>query len=483
MGDLGEYRRKRDPRRTPEPIPDGDDLPHGNDDTFVIQEHHARSLHWDVRFEREGVLASWAVPKGLPPEDSDAVRLAVHTEDHPLAYAEFEGEIPKGEYGAGTMTIWDRGRYVTHKWSPTELDVELHGSRVSGRFVFLRRDSGWLVRRRSAAHQPSSAPRSKRVPTPEFLPPMLATPGTMPPAEHDDDWAYEFKWDGVRAIVRVEGGRVRAYSRVGNEITSTYPELAGLGEQLGTTEALLDGEIVAFSAGRPSFGALQRRMHVNTAAQARRLMPSTPVTYLVFDLLHLDGTPSTGLPYRTRRQLLERLDLKGPHWQTPRAYPGSGAAVLAASREQRLEGVVAKRLTAPYLPGQRSADWVKVTEVRAQEAVIGGWRPGEGKRAGVLGALLLGIPGEDGLSFAGSVGTGFNDAELTALTARLRGLSRATSPFVEVPRDRARGAQWVTPTLVGEVVFTEWTGDGRMRNPRWRGLRLDKRPEEVRRLG
>ncbi|MFD0202376.1 non-homologous end-joining DNA ligase [Saccharothrix carnea] len=479
-GDLSEYRRKRDAGRTPEPVP-GDDavLPRGGDDTFVIQEHHASRLHWDVRLERGGVLVSWAVPKGLPPEPG-TIRLAVRTEDHPLEYASFSGVIPKGEYGAGRMVIWDRGRYETVKWSDREVDVVLHGSRVEGEFVFFRRDAAgggedWMVRRR---HEPA---RPDWVALPESVAPMLATAAAELPGP-GSKWAFEFKWDGVRAIARVEGGRVRLTSRLGNDVTGTYPELQGLGEQLGATQVLLDGEIVALEGGRPSFGALQQRMHAS-AAQARRLVARTPVTFLVFDVLHLDGSPTLELPYSRRRELLEGLGLGGAHWLTPRAFPGEGAAVLAASREQGLEGVVAKRLDSRYVPGSRSPGWVKVTAVATQEVVVGGWRPGEGKRRGVVGSLLLGIPdGGGGLVFAGSVGTGFDRAELARLTARLSELEMARSPFVsEVPRERARGARWVRPELVGEVAFRQWTADGRLRFPTWRGLRPDRVPGEVRR--
>ncbi|MDX8148602.1 non-homologous end-joining DNA ligase [Lentzea sp. BCCO 10_0061] len=478
MAGLDEYRRKRDPARTPEPVPSADELPRGDNDTFVIQEHHASSLHWDVRLERDGVLVSWAVPKGLP-STTDVVRLAVHTEDHPLEYAQFSGEIPKGEYGGGEMVIWDRGRYETVKWSDREVDVVLHGRRVQGQFVFFRSgkdEKNWMMKRRHAAARPDWQT------LPEQLKPMLAVPGPLP-QDDDDLWAYEFKWDGVRAILRVEGGRVQAWSRLGNDITVAYPELQGVGEQLGSTEALLDGEIVALQNGRPSFSALQNRMHVTKSEAARRAARQYPATLLLFDLLHLDGSSTMQLPFRQRRELLRGLELKGPNWLTPPSYDEDGASVLAASREQGLEGVVAKRLDSVYQPGMRSPVWRKITDLLAQEVVIGGWRMGEGKRAGVVGALLLGIPQDGGLAFAGSVGTGFNDAELAVLTPRLKALARKGSPFVtEMPRERAKGALWVEPELVAEVVFRQWTPDGRMRFPAWRGLRPDKAPEEVRRV-
>ena len=480
MSGLEDYRRKRDPERTPEPVPAADDaLPRGGDDTFVIQEHHARRLHWDVRLERGGVLASWAVPRGLPATPGD-IRLAVHTEDHPMEYATFEGDIPKGEYGAGRMTIWDRGRYETLKWSDREVAVVLHGQRVQGRYVFFRStrtndgDRDWMVRRSDPPTDPDWQP------LPESMTPMLATPGPLP--KDDVHWAYEFKWDGVRALAIVDGGRVQLIARSGHDITTAYPELRALGEQLGSTQVLLDGEIVAMREGRPSFAALQNRMHVANAAQARRLAEQLPVTYLIFDVLHLEGRSTLGLPYAQRRELLESLELDGPRWQTTPSFPAEGALVLQAATEQRLEGVVAKRATSRYHPGRRSPDWVKVTTEHTVEVVIGGWRPGNGRRAGLVGSLLLGVPADegDGLRYVGQVGTGFTEEMLRTTTAMLADRPRKTSPFVTpVPADRARGARWVEPELVGEVVFREWTPDGRMRLPSWRGLRPDKSPDDL----
>ncbi|PRX50362.1 bifunctional non-homologous end joining protein LigD [Prauserella shujinwangii] len=469
---LAEYRRKRHADRTPEPVPEGDATPRGDDDTFVIQEHHARRLHWDVRLERGGVLVSWAVPKGLPPEPG-TLRLAVHTEDHPLEYATFEGEIPEGEYGAGRMTIWDRGRYDTLKWTDREVAIVLHGERVRGKYVFFRAGEDWQVIR-------SDPPQDENwVSLPEVLEPMLATAGTLPPVAEDDEWAYEFKWDGVRALARVEGGRATLFSRKGNDITATYPELRGIGEQLGLTQAWLDGEIVALREGRPSFKALQTRMHAGEQ-RARQLARHQPVTYLVFDLLHLDGRPCLSVPYAQRRSLLEGLDLGGPHWQLSPSFAGEGAAVVEAAAEQRLEGVIAKRLDSPYSPGRRSPDWLKITDLHTLDAVIGGWRPGEGRRANTFGSLMLGLPEDGGLRYIGQVGTGFTEDMLRTLLAKLRRLERRTSPFTtEVPRDRARGARWVSPKLVGEVVFKDWTPDGRLRAPAWRGLRPDLDPEEL----
>jgi bifunctional non-homologous end joining protein LigD len=477
MGDLDEYRKKRDADRTPEPVPASESaLPTGNDDTFVIQEHHARRLHWDVRLERGGVLVSWAVPKGLPTVQGD-IRLAVHTEDHPMEYATFEGEIPRGEYGGGKMFIWDRGRYETVKWSDREVMVVFDGQRVKGRYTFFRsgRDGkDWMVRRSDPPQQADWDP------LPDLIEPMLAVPGALPKAAEDEQWAYEFKWDGVRALARIEGGRLRLHARKGPDITARYPELRVLGEELGSTEVWLDGEIVAFEDGRPSFHALQHRLNIEGERAIRKLAADLPVTYLIFDVLHLQGRSCLDLPYSDRRKLLERLELAGPHWHVSPSYAGEGEAVVEAAREQRLEGVIAKRLSSRYLPGRRSGDWIKITEFTALEVVVGGWRPGEGKRSDTLGSLMVGVPTERGLVYVGQVGTGFTEDVLHLLAGKLEPLARKASPFINtVPAHRARGAVWVDPELVGEVEFRNWTPDRRLRAPSWRGLRTDKGPADL----
>jgi bifunctional non-homologous end joining protein LigD len=476
MGELRTYRRKRHADRTPEPVPGEGPLPRGGDDTFVVQEHHARRLHWDLRLERGGVLVSWAVPKGIP-QDPHTDHLAVHTEDHPLSYASFEGEIPKSEYGGGTMTIWDAGTYETCTWTDDEVEVVLHGERARGRYVLFRTgDDQWMIHRKDP-------PPPGWEPMPTLVQPMLATPGTLPPEREDAAWAYEMKWDGVRTVSYVEGGRLRLLSRNDRDVTAAYPEVKGLAEQLGSVPAILDGEIVALDAqGRPDFGLLQRRMGVTKPAQVRRLVDEVPVVYLVFDVLYLDGRTTTALPYRDRRELLEGLGLEGTAWVVPPASYGGGTEMLAASLERGLEGVLAKRADSPYLPGRRSPAWRKVKNVRTQEVVVAGWRPGSGRRAGTVGSLLLGLPGEEGLEYVGHVGTGFTAAALADAERKLRPLERKTSPFaVGPPRADARDAHWVTPKLVGEVMFTEWTGDGRLRHPSWRGFRPDKSPGEIRR--
>jgi len=485
MAGLQEYRRKRNPDHTPEPM---DSAGRGSGDSFVIQEHHARALHWDFRLERDGVLVSWAIPKGLP-DDPATNHLAVHTEDHPLDYAGFEGEIEAGQYGGGTVTIWDAGRYTLEKWTDREVKVVLDGRRARGRFVlFQTGGKNWMI------HRMDGAVREDWQPAPDYLPPMLATPGSLPPARQDADWAYEMKWDGMRAIVRVDGGRITLFSRNDRDVTVSFPELRPLGEVFGTRQAILDGEIVSFDdRGRPSFRLLQDRMHVSSASQARSLAQDRPVVLLLFDLLHLDGESLIGLPYTERRHRLVELGLDAPGWRTPPAFTGTGAEAVRTSQELGLEGVLAKRLASVYRPGKRSRDWVKVKNLRTQEVVIGGWTPGQGRRQDTIGALLLGLPGPDGLSYIGRVGTGFTQRMLDDLLPRLQRLERKSSPFSPaVPRAEARDAHWVTPRLVGEVVFAEWTGvssgagasgaglaDARLRHPSWRGLRPDKEPDEV----
>jgi bifunctional non-homologous end joining protein LigD len=324
-------------------------------------------------------------------------------------------------------------------------------------------------------------PTDDRRALPALVRPMLATPGGLP--RRDDGWAFEFKWDGVRAIAYVDGGRIRLLSRNDRDITPSYPELRHVGEALGSRDAVLDGEIVAFdSAGRPSFASLQSRMHVLDENKARRLAQQTPVAYVVFDLLFLDGRPFVDLGYRERRAALEDLALGGPHLAVPPRFEGSGADVLSASRAQGLEGVVAKRLDSPYRPGRRSPEWIKVKHVNTQEVVVVGWAPGKGRREGTIGALLMAVNEEDGLHFVGRVGTGFTEAVLADLAERLLPLERATPPVAgALSGPQVRDARWVEPRLVGEVSYSQWTTDGRLRHPSWRGLRPDKGPQAVRR--
>lgn len=478
VGDLlARYRALRDFSRTAEP--DGETAPPpGPALRFVIQEHHATALHWDVRLEHDGVLVSWAVPKGLPP-DPHVNHLAIQTEDHPLAYIDFAGEIPEGEYGGGRVIQWDRGTYDLHKWQEDEVIVTLHGRRVAGKYVLFRTGGKhWMVHRMDPPQDPG------REPMPDRVAPMLARPAeALPPG--DGDWAYEVKWDGVRAIAFVQGGRIRLQSRNLLDLTKQFPELAALGEMLGATETILDGEIIALDdAGRPSFGRLQDRLNLSRPSDVRKRSAATPVVYTIFDLLYLDGHSTMALAYRDRRQLLAALELDGPHWNTPPFHVGDGRALFDATKAQGLEGVIAKRLDSPYEPGRRSGAWLKVKHQLRQEFVIAGWTPGAGHRDATLGALLLGYfdrppdgEGPQRLHYAGKVGTGFTDRLLRHLAARLEPLRRETSPFdVGTPEP---GAIFVEPELVADVEFQQWTEAGTLRAPSFIGLRPDKPAREV----
>jgi bifunctional non-homologous end joining protein LigD len=314
---------------------------------------------------------------------------------------------------------------------------------------------------------------------PELIRPMLASSGQLPPGA---GWAFEFKWDGVRAVTYVRGGQVRAMTRNDLEVSATYPEVRALSALLGDHETVLDGEIVALGARmQPDFGRLQSRMHVSRPGGD--LLARVPVVYYVFDLLHLDGRSLLGTPYAQRRQELAGLGLGGrAEVRVPPSFSEvHGEDVLAVAEDYGLEGVVAKRVTSRYESGRRSTAWVKVPLVRTQEVLIGGWRPGDGRRAGTIGSLLLGVRCDEGLRYVGKVGTGFTHSALLDLEERLRPLALTGSPFVDaVPADHARRAHWVQPELVGEVEYRAWTTDGRLRHSSWRGLRPDKDPEDVR---
>jgi bifunctional non-homologous end joining protein LigD len=472
---LDRYREKRDFESTPEPTGGRDAAAQGG--RFVVQEHHATRLHWDLRLEHSGVLASWAIPNGIPAHPAEN-RLAVRTEDHPIEYLDFHGEIPKGQYGAGTMTIWDRGTFEVHKWEERKVEVTFHGERLRGRYGLfpIGRDpatqNDWMIHRMDPPADPD------RQPMPERIVPMLARPAARVPAP-EAQWSFEVKWDGVRAIAYIQPGRLRLESRNLNEITEAYPELRGLLLASGMRELVLDGEIVAFDEhGRPSFERLQRRMHVTSASAVRRLMASHPVLYAIFDLLYVDGHSLMDLPYSERRPRLEELELSGPSWRVPDAHPGAGSKLLEATKRQGLEGVVAKRLDSCYEPGRRTGAWLKVKNTLRQELVIGGWLPGEGRRSERIGALLVGYYEGGAFRHAGRVGTGFTDQVLQELGRRLAPLRRKTSPFISGPK-LPREAVFVEPCLVIDVEFREWTAERVLRAPSYKGLREDKAPRDV----
>jgi bifunctional non-homologous end joining protein LigD len=310
---------------------------------------------------------------------------------------------------------------------------------------------------------------------PERVEPMLARTGPLPDG---DNWAFEVKWDGVRAIAFVEGGRMRLASRKGNDITPRYPELRELGRALGARDAVLDGEVVAFDAdGRPSFQRLQRRMHLTSESHVRRLAQSDPVVYVIFDLLFLDGRSLMALAYEERRERLRELELSGRTWQTPAHHVGDGAALLEASRAQGLEGIVAKRLDCPYIPGRRSPGWVKVKNFRRLDVVIGGWLPGEGHRGGRIGALLVGLHEAGDLRYVGRAGSGFTESELKRIGDLLAPLARDDSPFSG--RQPPKESRFVEPELVCSVDYGEWTQARTLRHPVYKGLRDDLDPADV----
>jgi bifunctional non-homologous end joining protein LigD len=472
--ELGEYERKRDFEVTAEPPPRRRGKEKGPP-RFVVQEHSARRLHWDLRLEHEGVAASWAIPNGIPTDPGEN-RKAVHTEDHPLEYLAFEGDIPAGEYGAGTMRIWDSGTYECEKWEPSKVVVAFDGGRLSGRYALFRAgksEKDWMIHR-------IDPPAEQRDPYPESVVPMLARLSELPA---DGKWAVEVKWDGVRAVAYCRPGRIELESRNLNDVTAQYPEVRRLSRQLGSRDAVLDGELVAFDEdGQPSFERLQQRIHQTSASIVRRRMKSHPVTYVIFDLLYLEGRNLMGEPYRRRRELLEGLELSGDSWQTPGHSVGRAKQLLEASRRQQLEGILMKRLDSPYSPGKRTGSWLKVKNTMRQELVIGGWTPGEGRRRERLGALLLGHFEEDGgepvLRYAGKVGTGFSERDLAALTARLGPLARESSSFAAGPAP-PKNAHFVEPQLVAEIEFRELTAEGLLRHGSFKGLREDKAAPDV----
>src|SRR6267378_544643 len=379
---LAEYEAKRDFKKTPEP---GAKVPRKETKAprFVVQEHHARRLHWDFRLERDGVLVSWAVPKGVP-MDPKTNHLAVHVEDHPLDYIDFAADIPAGNYGAGM--------------------VILRGKKLQGRYVLFRTNGeNWMIHRMDPPQDPERKPMPKRIE------PMMAKLVAKPPAP-DEAWGFEFKWDGIRAEAYVEGGTVRLVSRSGEIVTARYPEVHALGRALGSKEVILDGEIVALDdKGRPSFEEIQQRMGLTSESEIRRKMKEVPVTYMLFDVMWQDGRSLLNDTYVERRKKLEALKLKGASWQTPPYEKGGGPAMLDASRKAGLEGIMGKKLDSHYEPGRRSGVWVKVKNRNRQEFVIGGWLDGEGKRSGHPGALLVGYYDKGKFIYAGKVGTGFTD--------------------------------------------------------------------------
>ncbi len=506
---LKKYAEKRHFDRTPEPAPGT-----GKTDTstlqFCVQRHHASHLHYDFRLEVGGALKSWAVPKG-PTLDPDVKRLAMMVEDHPLEYGKFEGVIPKGNYGGGSVMLWDRGTYdllgdatAEEQLKRGDFKFRLAGEKLSGDFAIVRTKRGkgneWLlIKKKDAAARPGWDPEdySQSVLTgrtqeeiargltatpaqtaplgdlPKIVTPMLAELGKgEPPA--GEEWVYEIKWDGVRAICFIESSKLRMISRNGNAIDKQYPELSILPHHLRARQAIVDGEIAALDPqGRPSFELLQRRINVAEASAIARLARSHPVVFYAFDLLYLDGRDLRGKPLLERKKLLKEILEPDDTIRYSEHFAMNGTELLAAAKEQGLEGIVGKRVTSRY-ESRRSSDWMKWKVVDSADFVNCGYTQGE--RHG-LGALVLATrtPGASKLTWAGNVGTGFDAKMVKTLFAKLAPLETKESPL-EPARGLPRKVTWTRPELVCEVRFSNWTEEGRLRAPVFLGLREDLAP-------
>ena len=466
---LAEYQRKRKFDITPEPPPE---VQPGNDEFFVIQKHDATRLHYDLRLERDGVLVSWAVPKGLPLVPGEK-RLAVHTEDHPIPYGSFEGWIPEGEYGAGEVKIFDRGRYEAEEWKSDKITFTMEGTRHHGEYHLVKTRTDWLIflSKSSAKLQP---------PEPPAYSPMLAEGGHE--AFDDPKWRFEPKLDGVRTLAYIGTDSTRLVSRTGNDQTERYPELANLARFVNALQAVIDGEIVAADeAGRPSFERLQQRMNLASPKEIDRARRNIPVTLFAFDLLWFDGKELTREPVEERRRQLEEIVTETDQIRLTYLAEGTGRAFFDSAKALGLEGVVAKRLGSIYQPGRRTKDWRKIKAIKEQECVILGWTQGSGSRSATFGALLVGaFRARDGdLVWIGQVGTGFTEARLADLMERLTAIEES-KPAVDDPALRkVKGARWTRPELVCEVEYLEMTRAGKLRAPSFKGLRPDKAPGDA----
>jgi bifunctional non-homologous end joining protein LigD len=552
---LEEYRRKRDFTKTPEPSGeapaaparrarnaatlDWDGLPHGQ--RFCVQQHRATRMHFDFRIEHNGVLLSWPIPRG-PTLDPAIKRLAVHTEDHPVDYGDFEGVIPSG-YGAGTVLLWDIG---TYEWMrETAQDVEasllkgdlkfrLSGTKLSGEFALVkigdrgRRYGGssdgeknWLLikkrddavvekyealehevsvktgrslaeiaaagggdpretaraaragttARRGSASRPAESKAAEALPSP-----MLATAVDEPFSR--EGWFFELKWDGVRAVAAVEDGTVRVVGRSGRDETARYPELGALARAMRGHSAIVDGEIVVITDdGRPSFERLQSRINVARDSDVRRAMHDNPATYVVFDILRLDGRDLTRTALRIRKKTLKDVLTPADGVMYADHLERDGESFFEAVSGQGIEGMIGKRADSLYQPGRRSPDWVKVKAWQTQSCVIAGWTGGRGRRSEQLGALILAVHDGADLVHCGQVGTGFNERTLRDLRRRLDGLVVEKSALHTVPRT-SEPATWVRPELVCEVRHAGWTRQGILRHPAYLGLRDDIAPQD-----
>jgi bifunctional non-homologous end joining protein LigD len=531
---LAPYHAKRDFKRTSEPRGKAN-AKAGIHPLYLIQKHAARNLHYDFRLELSGVLLSWAVPKG-PSLDPSQKRLAVRVEDHPIEYGDFEGTIPKGEYGGGAVMLWDRGTWTPLGDAKTglkkgHLKFQLKGKKLHGQWSLIRtrgyagskeswllvkdtdrfakkgeeskiiealpdsvvskrnideisvdKDNVWQAKKseeategpkktsRTRARKAKPALKAKRKPLPAKISPVLATPVKEVP--RGDNWIHEVKYDGYRILSRIENGGVRLFSRSGIDWTKKFPSIAKEVGRLKAKSAWLDGEICAFNGSvRSDFQSLQNAISDEATEE---------LLYFTFDLMYLDGSDLRDLPLDERRQLLERL-ISGSNTTVKfsPAVSGSGLDVFKQACGTSLEGIVSKRVDSHYEDGQRSRNWVKVKCSKRQEMVIGGFTDPQGSRPG-FGALHLGVYEGNGLRYAGKVGTGFDDKLLQTLRKKLGKMERETSPFVNPPRGfAAKGSHWVSPKLVAEIEFTEWSDSGALRHPSFIALREDKRPKDV----
>src|SRR6266478_4719905 len=548
MAKLEEYRRKRRFDRTPEPsgepavgkaeaeakpapAPKRTRLPkpklpqlevrlgaeHG--DTFVVQKHRATRLHYDFRLAIDGTLKSWAVPKGPSQSHADK-RLAVQTEDHPLDYANFEGKIPEGNYGAGTVMVWDRGTFhvegnldALKQLEKGEIKFSLNGEKLRGSFVLVKlkqseKGNEWLMIKHKDSAEDSSwnidehdgsalTGRTieeikeelppKRGPTliqaselqgahkgamPSRLEPMLATLADHPFS--DPNWLFEIKWDGVRALARIENGASALRSRNSIDITKRYPELASLSDALAARQAILDGEIVALDAqGHSNFERLQERMHVRAPGES--LLSQIPVVYFAFDLLYCDGYDLRDTPLLDRKQLLQRLLHTSERFRYSDHQLEHGKELFALAEQNGLEGIVAKRADSPYV-STRSPYWVKLKSTKTVDAVVGGWTEAR-TPALPFGSLLLGLYQGKKLRFIGHVGSGFDAKKLKELSSRLKELAAPASPFEAVPETNEKPS-WVTSALVARVKFSGWTQEHALRHAVFIALREDARPTD-----
>ncbi len=521
---LREYRRKRDPRRTPEPM--GKRRRRAALPRFVVQKHAARRLHYDLRLEYDGVLKSWAVPKG-PSLDPQQRRLAVAVEDHPLDYAQFEGVIPAGNYGAGAVIVWDQGAYslptganLGAQLTQGKIEVELEGEKLRGRWALVRTGprrpadgKQWLLFKKPDAYatgpeptdiapesvlsgqtveelsgQPAPIAAVRRRLAAARLSPAVLTLRSLPlalPTLHQTlpkgrGWLYEIKWDGVRVLIIRTQRRVRLLARSGADVTARYPEVAATVEELPDGDLALDGEIVTLDEqARPSFVRLQQRMHLSSAAAIRRGVRSVPALAYVFDCLACDGYDVRPLPLLHRKAIVRSLLSGSSSLRYCDHVADEGAAFLEEVAAAGLEGVIAKRAASPY-PSGRTEAWRKVKCPRRQNFVIGGFTAPKGARAH-LGALHVGVYRSGKLVYVGRVGSGLSDVGLADLADRLRALEVKVCPFAREATVPGHGHRWVRPQLVCEVRFSEWTPEGSLRHPVFVGLRADRRATAVHR--